>query len=90
LCETVVERFDTVIGNFYNDDDLEAGCIASVGRDGVERKYPIMSISIAVVLNTKGRYSHYGEVSRDATDIKKYLKGLEGSAYMIDRRTHRT
>lgn len=86
ICEAVVERFDMVIKNFYNDEDLEAGGITSPGRDGVERTYPVMSVTIAVVLNANGRYSHYGQVSQDATEIKKYLKGLAGSNYMIDRR----
>jgi hypothetical protein len=49
-------------------------------------RFPIMTVSIAVVLNEKGRYTHYGQASQDATDIKKYIKTLEGSNYLIDRR----
>jgi diguanylate cyclase (GGDEF)-like protein len=86
LCEEVISRFDMVIRNFYNDEDLEQGGIVSTGRDGTVREYPIMTISIAVVPNEGGRYTHYGQASQDATDIKKYIKALDGSNYMIDRR----
>lgn len=90
FCEDVIDRFDTVIKNFYNDEDVETGGIVSKGRDGVERKYGAMTVSIAVVLNVNGRYSHYGQAAQDASDIKKYLKGLKGSNYMIDRRAGRS
>ncbi len=75
-----------VIRNFYNDEDLDQGGIISTSRDGEVRKFPIMSISFAVVLNVEGQYTHYGQASQDATDIKKYIKELDGSNYMIDRR----
>jgi GGDEF domain-containing protein len=89
LCEEVISRFDMVIKNFYNDEDLDQGGIISTGRDGVVRKHPIISISLAVVLNIEGHYIHYGQASQDATDIKKHIKELEGSNYMIDRRVRK-
>jgi diguanylate cyclase (GGDEF)-like protein len=86
LCEEILHRFDMVIRNFYNDDDLENGGITAKSRDEKVMRFPIMTVSIAVVLNEKGRYTHYGQASQDATDIKKYIKTLEGSNYLIDRR----
>ena len=86
LCEEIISRFDLVIRNFYNDEDLDQNGLISTSRDGSIKKFPIMTISIAVVANEDSRYSHYGQASQDATDIKKYLKGLEGSNYMLDRR----
>jgi len=90
LCEEVISRFDMVIRNFYNDDDLAEGGIVATGRDGTVHKFPLTTITIAVVLNEGGRYTHYGQACQDATDIKKYLKALDGSNYMIDRRTLKT
>jgi GGDEF domain-containing protein len=86
LCEQILAHFDMVIRNFYADEDLENGCIISTSRAGDTCKFSIMSMSIAVVTNEKKQYKHYGEASQDATDIKKYVKGLEGSNYMINRR----
>lgn len=90
LCDEVISRFDMVIRNFYNDEDLDQGGIVTTGRDGSVANFPVMTVTIAVVLNEDGRYTHYGQASQDATDIKKYLKALEGSNYMIDRRTLKT
>ncbi len=86
LCEEIITRFDMVIRNFYNEEDLEQGEIISKARNGEIRKFPVMTVSIAVVLNEKKRYKHYGQVSQEATEIKKYVKSREGSNYMIDRR----
>jgi len=86
LCEEMISRFDMVIRNFYDDEDLDQGVIVSSERDGKVREYSVMTISIAVIHNEGAHYTHYGQASQDATDIKKYLKGLEGSNYMIDRR----
>jgi threonyl-tRNA synthetase len=61
-----------------------------IDRDGSEKTFPVMTVTIAVVLNEGGRYTHYGQASQDATEIKKYLKARDGSTYMIDRRALKT
>ncbi len=86
VCEDIINKFDMVVRNFYNDEDLKAGEIISKDRAGNTLRFNIMTISIAVVLNQGKRYRHYGEVSSDITEIKKYIKALEGSNYMVDRR----
>jgi diguanylate cyclase (GGDEF)-like protein len=86
ICEEVISRFDTAIRNFYNEEDLEQGGIVSKARNGEIRKFPVITISIAVVINERKRYRHYGQAFQDAKEIMSYVKGLEGSNYMIDRR----
>lgn len=86
LCEEIISRFDMVIRNFYNEEDLEMGCIISKARNGETKEFPVMSISIAVVMNEEKRYKHYGHASQEASEIKRYVKGIEGSNYMLDRR----
>jgi len=86
LCEDIISRFDMVIRNFYNDEDLELGGIVSRSRSGETKNFPVMSISVAVVMNEDKRYSHYGHASQEATEIKRHVKAIEGSNYMIDRR----
>lgn len=86
LCEEIISRFDMVIRNFYNDEDLSKGYIVSKARNGRTQEFPVMSISIAVVMNENKRYKHYGHASQDASEIKRHVKSIEGSNYMIDRR----
>lgn len=87
LCEQIIARFDLVIGNFYNDEDLEKGHIRSVDRSGRVKEFGIMSISLAVVRNMDGRYVHFGQACGDASEIKTHIKEIDGSNYMIDRRS---
>ncbi len=90
LCEEIILRFDMVIKNFYNEEDLEKGQISSTDRGGNVKEFAIMTISIAVVMSSgrqgEVRYRHYGEISQDASGIKSCLKKMDGSNYMIDRR----
>lgn len=45
-----------------------------------------MSLSVAVVIIEHGRYSHAGKIATVSSQVKHYVKKLEGSNYMIDRR----
>ena len=87
LCEEIIALFDMVIRNFYNDEDLFQGHIVSRDRSGKTKMFPLMTVSIAAVVNRGAKYKHYGEASRDATEIKEHIKSLPGSNYMIDRRS---
>lgn len=86
LCGEIISRFDMVIRNFYSEEDLEQKGIVSKSRNGETKTFPVMTMSIAVVLNEQGRFKHYGEASQIATEVKSHVKGLEASNYMIDRR----
>lgn len=86
VCEEIISRFDMVIRNFYSEEDLEQKGIVSKSRNGETNVFPIMTMSIAVVMNEQGRFKHYGEASQIATEVKSHVKGIEGSNYMIDRR----
>jgi GGDEF domain-containing protein len=86
ICEEIISRFDMVIRNFYNEEDLEQKGIVSKTRNGETQTFPIITVSIAVVMNEQGRHKHYGEASQIATEVKNHVKGLDGSNYMIDRR----
>jgi hypothetical protein len=60
--------------------------IYSKDRAGKKKYFPIMNISIAVVISEEGRLKHYGEVSEIASQLKKQVKKKSGSNYMVNRR----
>lgn len=86
LCEAVIARFDDFIRNHYSAEDLTRGAIEGVDRYGVSRTFPIMSISVAVVISRKGEFSSAVEIAKSAADIKDLLKKTPGSNYLINRR----
>lgn len=89
VCRQLIANFDAVIGSLYDDDDRRAGCIHSVNRKGDRETFPMMAISLAVVVNTGGQFSHPGEISAVAAEIKKQAKKDPNSNYVVDRREHR-
>ena len=86
-CNRIIKGFDSIILSLYEEEERNKGCIISKDRSGKKQKFPIMSISIAVVLNENKKFKHYGEVSEIASQIKKKVKKLSKSNYMIDRRS---
>ncbi len=85
-CRKIISSFDVIIPSLYDDDDRRKGCILSKDREGKKQTFPLMSISIAVVRLDNKTMKHYGEISHSASQIKKKVKKLAGSNYMIERR----
>lgn len=85
-CQRIIKAFDDIVPNFYDPDDRKLGNITSVDREGNTKVFPLMAVSIAVVVNTDGRIEHYGEVSSIAMGLKKKAKENPKSSYVIDRR----
>lgn len=83
----ICERFDKDARRFYEPDELERGSIETIDRRGERVTYPIVTISIGVVSTATRSFSHFGEVVAVATEMKMAAKGLDGSAFAVDRRT---
>jgi len=86
ICSAIIKSFDKEIPKFYSPKDRTKGYITGKDRQGKINKFPIMSISIGVVTNTKRRFGHKGQLAAVGAEIKKYAKSLKGSNYVIDRR----
>ena len=86
LCQDIIANFESGIKNFYNEKDREDGYIEVENRKGVIEKFPIVSISIAVVVVDKGRFSNILEIGDSAAQVKHAAKSVIGSSYAIDRR----
>lgn len=87
VCESVIGDFDRLISDYYPPEDCARGYIEGLDRYGVMRRFPVMTISIAVVSDVRRSFRTPVEIARVATEIKDYVKGLPGSNYLIDRRT---
>lgn len=85
-CKRIIASFDSIIPSLYEEEDRKKGCIISKDRAGKKQTFPLMSVSIAVVINEGTKLSHYGEVSEIASQLKKQVKKLTGSNFMVDRR----
>lgn len=86
VCQAIIDEFDRLIPEYYLAEDRANGFITGTDRYGARRRFPIMSISIAVVSDARRSFTSPIEVARVATEIKDYVKSRPGSNYLIDRR----
>ncbi len=86
VCQAILDEFDSLIPEYYLPEDRTIGFIEGPDRYGVMRRFPIMSITIAVVSDEKRSFKSPIEIAKVATEIKDYVKSLPGSNYLIDRR----
>jgi len=86
VCQGVIDAFTDEVPQFYTPEDLEQGHIEGPDRYGIIRKFPIMTISIAVVMCQQGEYDSAVKIAKTAAEIKEFAKGEAGSNYFIDRR----
>lgn len=82
----IIKTFDSIIPYKYKSVDRERGRIVAKNRKGEHEVYPLLTISIAVVINHDQMFTHVGELSHMLADLKNYTKKLAGSNYMIERR----
>jgi diguanylate cyclase (GGDEF)-like protein len=85
-CEAIIKEFSRVIPEFYSPEDRDKGAIEGVDRYGVRRRFPIMTISIAIVICQQGTYDSAVSIGRAAAEMKDNLKVKDGSNYSINRR----
>ena len=85
-CAEVVSVFDTLIPYQYSEQDRRAGYYFGKDRRGQLHKVPLMTVSIGVVTNERRVFTHAGQVSELATEMKSYAKTLPGSVFSVDRR----
>lgn len=85
-CSKIIATFDAIIPSLYDDRDRKTGSIVSKDRSGKKQTFPLMSVSIAVVPLDSAGVRHYGQVSEIASQIKKRVKKLAGSNYLVNRR----
>jgi len=82
----IVKQFDKRIPDFYNKEDRENGFIFGKTRDGEDMRFPLMTISIAIVTNEQHKLSNPLETSELAAELKDYAKTIARSVYVVDKR----
>ncbi|MGE3458449.1 MAG: response regulator, partial [Kofleriaceae bacterium] len=85
VCKGICERFDHLIRLYYDPGDRERGYIETKDRFGVQRRFPIMSVSIAAI--SLARAKTYAGLAELAALGKRTAKAIPGSTYVRDGQT---
>ena len=87
ICSNILQTYDSLIPLSYDEKDRQRGHITTVNRRGEVENFPILTMSIAVLVNKNGEFKHVGEISRMLADLKKITKAKDGSNFMVERRS---
>jgi len=86
-CRDIIHAFDQIIPTVYDPEDREKGGVDSVSRQGMAGFFPFLGISIGVTDTAVRSFSHFGELTGAASEMKHFAKKIKGSSYSVDRRT---
>jgi diguanylate cyclase (GGDEF)-like protein len=86
ICDAIIKRFDETIPDFYDKKDRKRGYIQGENRQGDKVKFPLASISIAVVTNERRKFHNHIQYGEVAAEMKEHAKSVSGSVWMVDQR----
>jgi diguanylate cyclase (GGDEF)-like protein len=86
IASRVVKAFDERVVSLFTPEDLERGYVEVVNRKGMTDKFPLLTLTIAMVTSGRGRVDHIAQISDIASELKRYGKTLQGSVVVKERR----
>ena len=86
VAREIIQRFDAAVPHLYDPDDRREGYIRGKDRQGESQKFPIMGVALVIVSNGDRHFTHPGEISSTASELKSVAKSHVRSAFVMDRR----
>ncbi|MFH1725230.1 MAG: response regulator [Elusimicrobiota bacterium] len=90
IAHEIIARFDSRSPSHYGPMDRAKGYVATRDRRGIERRFPLMTLSIAIATDERRSLDCYAKVADITAEIKRHLKSRKdhaASAFLMDRRT---
>jgi GGDEF domain-containing protein len=87
IARIITDRFGGKAPEFYSEEDRARGFIIGTGRDGIEKEFPFVSVSVGIVDCAFESGISMNELSHRVAAVKKYAKSIPGNAYVKDRRS---
>ncbi|OEU60854.1 MAG: hypothetical protein BA870_03170 [Desulfuromonadales bacterium C00003094] len=82
----LIKAFDALVPELYNEQDRQVGYFRGQDRYGVDREFPLLSMSVAIVCSNNLANPSAESIGSECAKMKEHLKKLPGSNYLIDRR----
>jgi diguanylate cyclase (GGDEF)-like protein len=86
IAREILSAFDRDIRGLYSAHDLRQGYIETRDRRGTLNRFPIMSLSIAIVSNETRAFADYVSVGEAIAEVKRKAKSVPGSNFVKDKR----
>ncbi|MEQ8181353.1 MAG: hypothetical protein ABRQ29_06535, partial [Smithellaceae bacterium] len=82
VCRKLVADFEKRILRFYDVQDVQRGYIQGRDRQGLTQKFPLITISAAIVNDDGTRFKNPLDMAMTAAKLKEYAKTLPGNNYV--------
>ncbi|MBU0651459.1 MAG: GGDEF domain-containing protein, partial [Proteobacteria bacterium] len=89
ICRRIVAGFDGRIRKFYTETDREQGFFIGKDRQGVRQKFPLISVTIAIVTDDGTRFQNPLAMAEVAAQLKEYAKTLPGNNCVTEKDVHK-
>jgi diguanylate cyclase (GGDEF)-like protein len=86
IARHIIDEFDKGSLVLMKEDDIRRGYLEIRNRLGERRRVPLMSLTIALVVNESNRLTHFAQVSDIASELKSFGKRMPGSIVVRERR----
>jgi len=85
-CRDIIDGLERMLESFHPPEEIRLGHYASRDRQGNERHFNLLSLSIGIVSTEIYRIGSFAEISSIASELKKMAKEVSGSVIIRDRR----
>ncbi len=86
IARHIIDEFDKGSLVLMKEEDIRRGYLEIKNRLGERIRVPLMSLTIALVVNEGNRLGHFAQVSDIASELKAFGKGMPGSIVVRERR----
>ncbi len=86
LARHVVEDFDAGVPALHDAEDAQRGWLEVENRAGARERFPLISLTVALIPGVHGRFTHPAELSDTLAELKKYGKATPRSVVVRERR----
>jgi diguanylate cyclase (GGDEF)-like protein len=84
--EEIVEAFNKAALGLYDEEDRSRGHVDVLNRRHVVERFPLMSLTIAMVSTDRVPVTHLAQLIDIAQELKAHGKGIPGSVVVGERR----
>ncbi len=83
----VIEEFDSGIIKLHDSEEAQKGYLQVKDRSGGIRRFPLITLTVALVIDEEGRFNHPAQLSDTMAELKRFGKTMNSSVLVRDRRT---
>jgi diguanylate cyclase (GGDEF)-like protein len=79
----LLAQFSTSITGFYTPEHVQQGHIAATDRDGVQRQFPLLTLSVAALYSETLGATSADAIAQQLAHVKKVAKQRPGNSFVL-------